>query len=56
MQSGLDVSSGLLEGLSLRNLSGIVGTDSNDVSAQEDEDISTHLARRERRGEDIVQV
>lgn len=43
MQPGLDVSSGLLEGLSLGNLSRVVGADSNDVSAEEDQDVSTHL-------------
>lgn len=33
-----------------------MGTDSNDVGAEEDEDISTHLERRERRGEDMVKL
>ena len=47
VESGLDVSSGLLEGLSLGNLGRVVGTDSNDVRAQEDQDISTHLERRQ---------
>lgn len=46
MQPRLDVSSGLLESLSLGNLSGVVGADSNDVSAEEDQDVSTHLQRR----------
>lgn len=45
MKPGLNVSSGLLEGLSLGNLGRVVGTDANDVGAQEDQDISTHLER-----------
>lgn len=45
MKPGLDVSSGLLEGLSLGNLGGVVGTDANDVGAQEYQDISAHLDR-----------
>lgn len=52
----MDVSSGLLEGLSLRNLSGVMGTDSDDVGAEEDEDVSAHLARTERKGEDTVKL
>lgn len=47
VKSGLDVASGLLKGLSLGNLSGVVGTDADDVGAQEDEDVSTHLEREE---------
>lgn len=47
MKSSLDVPSGLLKGLSLGNLCRIVGADTNDVGAQEDEDVSTHLERAE---------
>lgn len=36
VQSGLDIASCLLEGLSLGDLSGVVGADSDHVSAQED--------------------
>lgn len=47
MKPGLDVASGLLEGLSLGNFSRVVGTDADDVGAQEDENVSTHLERAE---------
>ena len=50
MQSGLDIAPGLLEGLSLGNLSRVVGTDANDVGAQEDQHVGTHLVDR---GENI---
>jgi len=53
MKPGLDVPSGLLKGLSLGNFSGVVGTDANDVGAQEDQDISTHLIGQ-RREKDVV--
>lgn len=43
VQSGLDVSSCLLEGLSLGDLSGVVSTDPNHVSAKEDQHIGTDL-------------
>lgn len=43
VQSGLDVSSRLLEGLSLGDLSRVVGTDPNHVSAQEDQHVGTDL-------------
>lgn len=43
MQPGLDVSSGLLKGLSLGDLSGVVGTDTDHVSAQEDQNVGTDL-------------
>ena len=43
MQSGLDISSRLLEGLSLRDLSRVVGTDPDHVSAQEDQNVGTDL-------------
>lgn len=39
--SGLDVSSGLLEGLSLRHLSWVVRADANEVGAQENHNIGT---------------
>lgn len=39
--SGLDVSSGLLEGLSLRHLSWVVRADANEVGAQENHYIGT---------------
>lgn len=51
VQPGLDVSSGLLEGLPLGHLGGVVGADADDVSAQEDQDVGAHLERRERREE-----
>lgn len=43
MKPGLDVPSGLLKGLSLGNLSRVVGADADDVGAQEDQDVGTHL-------------
>lgn len=43
VQPGLDVPSGLLEGLSLGHLSGVVGADTDDVGAQEDQDVGAHL-------------
>lgn len=43
VQSGLDVTSGLLEGLSLGDLSRVVSTDPNHVSAQEDQHVGTDL-------------
>lgn len=45
----LDALPGLLEGLSLGDLSWVVGTDAHDVGAGENEDIGDEL-RRERRG------
>lgn len=47
MKPGLDVASGLLKGLSLGNFSRVVGTDADDVGAQEDENVSAHLERAE---------
>lgn len=43
VQSSLDVSSCLLKGLSLGNLSRVVGADPNHVSAQEDQHVGTDL-------------
>ena len=43
VQSGLDISPRLLEGLSLGDLSRIVGTDPDHVCAQEDQHIGTDL-------------
>lgn len=43
VQSGLDISSRLLEGLSLGDLSRVVGTDSDHVSAQENQHVGTDL-------------
>lgn len=43
VQSGLDVSSCLLEGLSLRHLSRVVGADPDHVGAHEDHHIGTDL-------------
>ena len=40
---GLDVPSGLLEGLSLGHLRRVVGADPNHVCAQEDQDVGTKL-------------
>lgn len=45
--SGLDVSSSLLEGLSLRHLSWVMCADANDVGAQENHCIGTYLQRDE---------
>lgn len=50
MQSGLYVAPGLLEGLSLGDLCRVVGTDPNDVGAEEDQDVSAHLKHRRGRG------
>lgn len=53
VKSGLDVSSRLLEGLSLGDLGGVVGADADDVGAEEDQDVSAHLKRgRERKREE----
>lgn len=46
VQSGLYVAPGLLEGLSLGDLCRVVGTDPNDVGAEEDQDVSAHLKHR----------
>lgn len=43
VQSGLDVASRLLKGLSLRDLCWVVGADPNDVGAQEDQHVCTQL-------------
>ena len=53
VQSGLNVSSGLLEGLSLRHLSRVVGTDPNDVSAQEYQHVGAQLEERRIKKGDI---
>lgn len=54
VQSGLDVSSRLLEGLSLGDLSRVVGTYPDHVSAQEDQhvgaDLKTHTHTHDMRG------
>lgn len=44
VQSGLDITSCLLEGLSLGDLSRVVGTDPDHVSAQEDQHVGTDLS------------
>lgn len=55
VQSGLDIASRLLEGLSLGDLSRVVGTDPDHVSAQEDQHVGadlkthTHMTERVRR-------
>lgn len=59
MQSGLDITSRLLEGLSLGDLSRVVGTDPDHVSAQEDQhvgaDLGIHIhAKSKRTGEKIT--
>ncbi len=46
MQSGLDVSSCLLEGLSLGDLGRVVGPNPDHVSAQEDQHVGTDLNTR----------
>ena len=46
----LDALSGLLEGLSLGNLSRVVGADTHDVGAGENEDIGDKLQRERRKG------
>ncbi len=33
-----------------------MGADANDVSAQEDQDISTHLERGDRREEEVIKL
>lgn len=53
MQSGLYVASGLLEGLSLGDLCRVVGTDPNDVGAEEDQDVSAHLKHRRGGGQEV---
>lgn len=55
VQSGLDITSGLLESLSLGDLSRVVGTDPDHVGAQEDQDVGADLgahihAKSKRRG------
>lgn len=52
VQSGLDVASRLLKGLSLRDLCWVVGADPNDVGAQEDQHVCTQL-RGEKKKKDI---
>lgn len=47
MKSSLDAFPGLLEGLSLGDLGWVVGTDTHDVSAGENEDIGDELQRRD---------
>lgn len=44
VQSGLDVAPRLLEGLSLGDLSRVVGADPDHVSAQEDHHVGTDLS------------
>lgn len=44
VQSGQDVASRLLEGLSLGDLSRVVGADPDHVSAQEDQHVGTDLS------------
>lgn len=49
VQSGLDVASRLLKGLSLRDLCWVVGADPNDVGAQEDQHVCTQLRGEKKR-------
>lgn len=44
VQPGLDVAPGLLEGLSLGDLSRVVGADPDHVGAQEDQHVGTDLS------------
>lgn len=53
VQSGLDISSRLLEGLSLGDLSRVVGTDPDHVSAQEDQHVGTDLKNTETKERNI---
>lgn len=55
VQSGLDVASRLLKGLSLRDLCWVVGADPNDVGAQEDQHVCTQL-RGEKEKKDSFNV
>lgn len=48
--SGLDVSSSLFEGLSLRHLSRVMCADADDVGAQENHCIGTYLHREREKG------
>lgn len=47
VQSGLDVSSRLLEGLPLRDFGGVMGADPDHISAQEDQHVGTDLKKIE---------
>lgn len=47
VQPGLDVTPGLLEGLSLRDLGRVVGADPDHVGAQENQHVGTNLYGKE---------